>query len=403
MTKRKLFPYLKVEDDVERKQYPLSSYSVLFSDMDQHYKTLVETLPGVVYALDERGHFAYVSDTVDSVLGYSADDLIGLHFSNIVHPDDLPAVSRDCILPKFTGISTGNERAPKLFDERRAPPRRTTGLRMRLIAKKNNNGEKKSVACNVNASGQHASTKGHDFLGTVGVIFDCSSEDLLAARLEKKRNYNPFELLSQAMRHTFSNVFTGIYGNLQIMEMQMAQNKDFVPSIDAIKASVESAVEVVKQLSSVASESALRKRPLTADGIVKETADEIFEGKNIRLGFKTYPNLFKLDIDPDYSKHIIRSVLFLIREAVTDAGAIRIETANAVNLPPDIPRLDCKFIKISVEIDKKLPDAGMETFSSELDRVAATSLGYLLLKRNGGLVKVLSDKAIALFLPAVEH
>jgi hypothetical protein len=370
--------------------------------MDQHYKTLVDTLPGVVYALDERGHFAYVSDTIDSILGYSADDLIGLHFSNIVHPDDLSSVSRDYILPKFTGISTGNERAPKLFDERRAPPRRTTGLRMRLIAKKNN-GEKKSIACNVNSSGQHTSSNSHNFLGTVGVIFDCSSEDALLANLEKKRNYNPFELLSQAMRHTFSNVFTGIYGNLQIMEMQMAQNKDFVPSIEAIKASVESAVEVVKQLSSVASASALRMRPITVDGIVKETADEIFEGKNVRLGFKTYPDLYKLDIDPDYSKHIIRSVFFLIRESVNDAGVIRIETANAVNLPPDIPRLDCKFIQITVEIDKKLPDTGMENFSPELDRVAAASLGYLLLKRNGGLVKVLSDKSIALFLPAVEY
>ena len=388
---------------MERKQRSLSSSSVLFSDMDKHYQTLVETLPGVVYALDEKGHFAYVSDKVDSVLGYSSNDLIGLHFSNIVHPDDLQSVSRDYILPKFNGISTGNERAPKLFDERRAPPRRTTGLRMRLVAKKNGNGEKKSVACNINASGQHASTDSHKFLGTVGVIFDCTNEEAVTTRLEKKRNYNPFELLSQAMRHTFSNVFTGIYGNLQIMEMQIAQKKDFMPSIEAIKASVESAVEVVKQLSSVASASALRKRPLTTDGIVKETAEEIFKGVDVNIGFKTYPNLYKLDIDPDYSKHIIRSILFLIREAVSDAGSIRIDTANAGSLPPDIPRLDCKYIKITVEIDKKQPGLALESSTSELDRVAATSLGYLLLKRNGGLVKVLSEKEIVLFLPAIEH
>jgi|GEM_PF-1502399 len=391
---------LKAEGCMEQNVLSLSNYSVLFSDMDQHYRTLVETLPGVVYALDDRGHFAFVSKNVTDMLGYSPDELLGLHFSNIVHPEDLPSVSRDYILPKFVGISTGNERAPKLFDERRAPPRRTNGLRMRLIGKKDAGGIKKPVSCNVNSSGQHTSSDVHDFLGTVGIIFDWDGDSDTVTLLDKKKNYNPYELLSQAMRHTFSNLFTGIYGNLQLMEMQMAQNKDFKSSMESIKTCVESAVEVLKQLSSIGLTSSLKKRPPNTEIIVKEAAEELFVGRDINLTFTPSGTLYKLDVDPDYARHIIRSILFLIREAVGDAGNIIFETMNADAVPEDIPRLDCNYVKIQAEIDHKIDDIKMDNFDSELDRVAAGSMGYMLLRKCGGLVKVMSENTIALFLPA---
>lgn len=384
---------------MEHKQFMLSDYSILFSDMDQHYKTLVETLPGVVYALDERGHFAYLSQNVCDVLGYEPKELIGLHFSNIVHPDDLSSVSRDYILPKFSGISTGNERAPKLFDERRAPPRRTTDLRMRLFGKKNSNGDKHPIFCNVNASGQHTSSDLHDFQGTVGIIFDCMQDDEAIALIDKKRHYNPYELLSSAMRHTFSNLFTGIYGNLQLMEMQMAHGKDFKSSMEAIKTCVESAVEVLKQLANIGLTSPMKKKVSNTEMILKEAAEELFVSRNISMNFNV-GEIAKLDIDPDYARHIIRSILFLIRESVGNVGAITFSIANADTVPSDIPRLDCNYVKILVEIDQDGKSSHSGAFDSELDRVAAGSMGYVLLRKCGGLVKVISENAIALFLPS---
>jgi len=384
---------------VEHKQFVLSDYSILFNDMDQHYKTLVETLPGVVYALDERGHFAYLSQNITDVLGYEPQELIGLHFSNIVHPDDLSSVSRDYILPKFTGISTGNERAPKLFDERRAPPRRTTELRMRLFGKKNSNGDKHPIFCNVNASGQHKSSEIHDFQGTVGVIFDCVQDEEAITLIDKKRHYNPYELLSSAMRHTFSNLFTGIYGNLQLMEMQMAHGKDFKSSMEAIKTCVESAVEVLKQLANIGLASPIKKKVSNTEVILKEAAEELFVSRNISMDFKV-GEIAKLDIDPDYARHIIRSILFLIRESVGNVGTITFSIANAEAVPPDIPRLDCNYVKILVEIDQNVKEPHAGAFDSELDRVAAGSMGYVLLRKCGGLVKVISENAIALFLPS---
>jgi hypothetical protein len=395
-------PYLKVEVEVEGKQYSLSNYSVLFNDMELHYKTLLKTLPGVVYALNEEGYFAFISDNIQKLLGYEPNDLIGSHFSTIVHPDDISAVSKEYILPKFYGISTGNDMAPKLFDERRSPERRTNGLRIRLLYKKNKHDQRRSVFCDVNSSGQHEICNSRKFLGTVGMLYDFSEEDAIDDIKEKKEKYNPFELFSQAIRHRLSNLFTGIYGNLQLIEMQIEKNKDFKPNLDAIKNSVEKAVESVNQFSNAISEPSLKKKQFTPDMVVMQVAKELFEQRNIVLDFKVGQDLLKFEIDSDYAKHITRSILFLIRENVGSVGKVQITTMNAGTLPPEIPRLDCKYILVRVEIECESESGGVVPISSELNRVADTSLGYLLLKKNGGLVKVLSECAVALYLPATE-
>jgi hypothetical protein len=50
---------------------------------------------------------------------YKEKELIGKHFSMIVHPEGLPNISRNVVLPRLRGKVTGTDLAPKLFDKRR--------------------------------------------------------------------------------------------------------------------------------------------------------------------------------------------------------------------------------------------------------------------------------------------
>ncbi|HMA63741.1 MAG: hypothetical protein ACM31E_00455, partial [Fibrobacterota bacterium] len=175
--------------------------------------------------------------------------------------------------------------------------------------------------------------------------------------------------------------------------------KDFKSSMEAIKTCVESAVEVLKQLANIGLASPMKKKVSSTEMILKEAAEELFVSRNISMHFKV-GEIAKLDIDPDYARHIIRSILFLIRESVGDVGVINFSIANADAVPPDIPRLDCNYVKIMVEIDQNVKEPHSGAFDSELDRVASGSMGYVLLRKCGGLVKVISENAIALFLPS---
>ena len=164
---------------------------------EEKFKTLVTTVPDIVYRIDRNGIFEFVNDSISS-LGYAAEELVGKHFSEIIFPIDVRQVSREGVLPLYAGKTTGDSDAPKLFDERRTGARRTHGLEVRLIPKKGAVAGTflletlvyDVVVVEVNSSGLY-STAGGDrdkmFVGTVGVIRDITErkEHELALRKAK--------------------------------------------------------------------------------------------------------------------------------------------------------------------------------------------------------------------------
>jgi diguanylate cyclase (GGDEF)-like protein len=81
---------------------------------DRWYRYLVENSPDIVYTLDQNGRFQYLSNRIESLLGYHHHDLVGKDYHIIVHEDD-------------------RDRARFAFNERRIGPRATTGVELRLL------------------------------------------------------------------------------------------------------------------------------------------------------------------------------------------------------------------------------------------------------------------------------
>ena len=74
----------RLEDDFLMSRLKLS---------ESHYQYLVQNSPDMIYTLDARGHFTFISGAVE-VLGYRPGDLIGRHYSTIVHPADRHTAER---------------------------------------------------------------------------------------------------------------------------------------------------------------------------------------------------------------------------------------------------------------------------------------------------------------------
>ena len=52
----------------------------------------MENLNDVIYSVDSNGYITYVSPAIFPAFGYASDELIGTHFNQLVHKDDLPAI-----------------------------------------------------------------------------------------------------------------------------------------------------------------------------------------------------------------------------------------------------------------------------------------------------------------------
>ena len=146
---------------------------------ERKYETLLQALPDVVYKLDLDGNFVFVNDCIKT-MGYEPEELIGKHFSEFIHAEDVPLVSRTSVLPKYAGKATDEKERPKLFDERRTIERATKDLEVRLASKGLGQGKEASPGpmvtitiaySEVDSAGQiDPHTK--KTIGTVGIIKD---------------------------------------------------------------------------------------------------------------------------------------------------------------------------------------------------------------------------------------
>ena len=78
--------------------------------------TLVEQSPDIIYTLDNEGHFVFINRRAETLLGYEQNELIGKHYSVIVHPEDIA-------------------HANYTFNERRIGDRASSNVEIRLKSK----------------------------------------------------------------------------------------------------------------------------------------------------------------------------------------------------------------------------------------------------------------------------
>ncbi len=62
---------------------------------EEQYRVLVENLNDVVFAVDARGYFTYISQRIRELAGYLPEEIVGEHFSRFVHPHDRAGLLAD--------------------------------------------------------------------------------------------------------------------------------------------------------------------------------------------------------------------------------------------------------------------------------------------------------------------
>jgi len=173
------------------------------------YKYLVDNSPDIIYTLDHRGEFTFVNETVNSLLGFNPDQLIGKHYSSIIHEEDI-----DRSTYHFNEKRTGKRAVP------------TTGIRLKYY--KNGNGTEKvrnnTLAVELRAVGIYdkpADSKDKHFMGTYGVIRDISLrlKSEKALRESKKRLNNILNSIQAGIILSNFKTHEILYANYAALKM----------------------------------------------------------------------------------------------------------------------------------------------------------------------------------------
>ncbi len=381
---------LKMKDEDKTKKELIDD----FVKVRQQFKQcadLLDVIPDIVYKVDCDGHFVYINGTIKS-MGYLPEELIGKHFSTIIHPDDIASVSRSTVLKKYKGSITGDKNAPKLFDERRTEKRGTKCLIIRLIQKGWEREENsKTVYVEVMASGQYdkaVSRKDKAFIGTVGAIRDIEKQKYaydtapvndgeiscgeisssgpdgidvdspdrkhegtvgiirditerrifeqqkakLEKRLQQARKMEALGQLAGGIAHNFNNLLMAIQGNTSLMLLETVSSHSHYARLRSIEGQVRSASKLTAQLLGYARKGRYEVKSLDLNRVVEETSEIFGKAKmGVTIHKELADGLFATEADESQLKQILLDLYLNAAEAMLDSGDLTVKTSNVTH------------------------------------------------------------------------
>jgi diguanylate cyclase (GGDEF)-like protein/PAS domain S-box-containing protein len=138
----------------------MMQYRLLKSEILHRY--IVNKSPDIVYMLNSKGVFTFVNERMEKTLGYDKNDVVGKHYSSIIHDDDLE-------MAKYT------------FNERRTGKRASANVELRLKCKDNAQDPRSFdtllLPTSINSFGLYKTKNGNEkFIGTYGIARDVTEK-----------------------------------------------------------------------------------------------------------------------------------------------------------------------------------------------------------------------------------
>lgn len=134
------------------------------------HRFIVNNSPDFIYMLDPQGNFTYVNDTVEELLGYKRSELLGCHFSKLIHPHNA-------------------DDSYNFFSEQRSGERSTVHTEIRLqVNQANNNVEcldNYELIVELNATGIYEQDEAGNkiYIGTLGCARDITARKQSEAQI----------------------------------------------------------------------------------------------------------------------------------------------------------------------------------------------------------------------------
>lgn len=189
-----------LENFWQRRQLHRTEHSL--QESERMHRFIVNNSPDFIYMLDPQGLITYVNDKVGDLLGYKRNELLGKHFSTLIHPHNADEIHN-------------------FFSEQRAGERASKNVEMRMLVNRSSNQVKcldnHELIIELNAIGMYDEDENgqRKFVGTLGCARDITARKRSEAQISYQAYHDLLtrlpnrvlfdDRISQALAHARRN------------------------------------------------------------------------------------------------------------------------------------------------------------------------------------------------------
>src|SRR5215467_14371707 len=368
---------------------------------ERQFRILVESVTDyAIYMLDAGGRVITWNRGAERIKAYSAEEIIGEHFSCFYTKDDLRRA-----LPQRALETAAQE--GKYTNE---------GWRVR----------KDGSQFWANILIQAIRDEDGELIGFAKVTQDVTErlkqQDALAkaqTAFVQTQKMEAIGQLSGGVAHDFNNLLTSIIGSLDLLERGGEVTADEPRRLlDLAKRSAERGTSLTQQLLAFSRKQALDPRPLDANRLVRGMSELLRRtlGERVEIETVLAGGLWQTFVDPNQLEHALLNLAINARDAMPDGGKPTIETGNTY-LDDDYAAANVEvtagqYVLVAVSdtgygMSEQVTSRAFDPFFTTKPEGKGTGLGlsqvYGFVKQTGGHVKIYSEPAqgttIKIYLP----
>ncbi len=250
-------------------------------------------------------------------------------------------------------------------------------------------------------------------LGAVLVLRDVTGQRRMEEELARGQKLESVGVLAGGIAHDFNNLLTAILGNLSLARMVSAPGDAHYRNIfDAEKASLR-ARELTQQLLTFSRGGSPVKGSVNIKKLVRESAEFVVRGSNVRLRFSADDTLCPVYVDRGQIGQVIDNLVINAMQAMPDGGFVDISLTNYLPASDSLlPLTRQQYVRISVQ------DSGPGINKDHLARIfdpyfttkeVGNGLGlaicFSIINKHGGYITAESESGqgsiFYVYLPAV--
>lgn len=235
------------------------------------------------------------------------------------------------------------------------------------------------------------------------LFLNLTEQKQLEAQLRQSQKMEAVGRLAGGVAHDFNNMLSVILGYAEMALAELPQNSMIHKQIHEIHKAAERSTALVRQLLTFSRKQTVEPRALNLNQAVedhKRMLDRLI-GENVNIEFKPAKDLWHIRIDPAQIDQILANLAVNARDAISEFGSVRIETANHVaqktETSPYTTALPGEYVMLAFSdngegMDSQTLEKIFEPFFTTKEKDRGTGLGlatlYGIVTQNEGHIRV---------------
>ena len=279
---------------------------------EYRYRSLFAQTNDAVFIMDLNGNYLEVNQRAADMLGYTPDELIGVHFKHIVMP---------------TEHKHSNSVLEKLRAGHKLPPYQ------RMFRKKDGS----ALPCEVSI-GLVCDEDGNP-LRLQSIVRDISNRIEMEKQLRRQGQLAAVGTLASGIAHDFRNLLSTIILYAQICQRDPALPPNLVQNLKTIVGESHKATELIQQILDFSSRSMIERQPLDLAALTKNIIALLRRTipENVQITLNIKPGAYTVKADKGRIQQALTNLATNARDAMPQGGDLQFTLSAITVAPTDVP------------------------------------------------------------------